>query len=151
VLERLYEGVSNIKSGTEGDIRKYSDVLICLSKEITDILQGADVIKSKHLVNLGMTEYDAYRVKQTTATNTEANRTQSLVQTARKNLKEDHYRVESIHFDKELEPHAFDYVQPPLHQLYISEAAKAYAEVVAVKISKVVLEEELEEKPEILT
>lgn len=59
--------------------------------------------------------------------------------------------MEEIHFDKNLEPEAFDYVMPPLHRLYISEAAKAYAEVAAVKISKVVLEEELEDKPEILT
>lgn len=59
--------------------------------------------------------------------------------------------MEEILFDKYLEPYAFDYVMPPLHRVYISEAAKAYAEVAAVKISKVVLEEELEEKPEILT
>jgi hypothetical protein len=41
----------------------------------------------------------------------------------------------------------FEYVQPPLHRLYISEAAKAYAEIAAIKLSKIVLEEEFEDKP----
>lgn len=35
VVNRLYESVENISSGAEGDIRKYSDILVCLSKEVT--------------------------------------------------------------------------------------------------------------------
>jgi hypothetical protein len=75
-----------------------------------------------------MSDYDPYRVKQMTATNTEGNRTQTIINTARKVLtKEDHFDVEEILFNRDLGTEVFEYVQPPLHRVYLSEAAKAYA------------------------
>jgi hypothetical protein len=42
-----------------------------LSKEVIEILtQSGDVIKRNHSEYLGMSDYDPYKVKQMTATNT---------------------------------------------------------------------------------
>lgn len=46
VLARVYEAVGNLASGSEADIRKFSDILICLSKEITEMLHGSDSVRS---------------------------------------------------------------------------------------------------------
>ncbi len=63
-----------------------------MSREINEILGGSNVVKR-------VTEYDPYKNQQSKV-NTDGDRTKTIVMnTTRKLVKDDHYEVESLHFN----------------------------------------------------
>lgn len=46
VIERLYDAVNLLQEGTDVEIRKYADIVICLGRELVELMNGEDVVKS---------------------------------------------------------------------------------------------------------
>lgn len=49
VVEKMYDLVNLLAEGTEGEVRKYADIVVCLGREVVEILHGEEVVKSKNI------------------------------------------------------------------------------------------------------